>query len=362
MEPVHVFNAALDEVATTRGNQIVLRGVIHPRSLNLLRIAGYQREALPDSSLTSLWEALKNRESLPDIELGMRGYSYDNKPGSDEFFLRDPVYVIDGQQRRNAALRLLEVSPDHDVRLGAMIHFNTGEEWERERFRILNLLRTKVSPNVLIRNARHDNVAVLTLYGLSTNDPKFALFERVCWKQKRTAGDLMTALTLAKVATMLHTHRGGSMRNSLTELLPNMNRQAQFVGLGLWRQNVAELMELVDGCFGIRSVQIAQLAVHMRVMFQSTLAMVLSDHADFWKGEDKSTLFVEAELRRKLATFPLHDQGVIQICTAGGTPSRSLLYGLLVEHLNSGKRTKRLTKHGQTNELHDEVAEEMEDA
>lgn len=346
IEPVHVFNAALDEVATTRGNQIVLRGVIHPQSLKLLRIAGYQREALPDSSLTSLWNALQNKESLPDIELGMRGYSYDNKSGSDDFFLRDPVYVIDGQQRRNAALRLLDVEPNHDVRLGAMIHFNTGEDWERERFRILNSLRSKVSPNVLLRNARHDNVGVLTLYGLSTNDANFALFGRVCWKQKKTAGDLISSVTFAKTAVVLHSHRSGAMRGQLAELLPVLRRQAEFVGLGVWRQNLVTYADVIDQCYGVRSIQVSKLAIHMRSVFQLTLAKVLSDHLDFWRGDQSETLFVESELRRKLSTFPLHDQGVMALC-ASGTGATTMLYTLLVEHINSSKRTKRLTRRGQ---------------
>src|SRR5262245_5861040 len=106
---IHMFRAALDEVATERGQQIVLRGVIDPASLALLKVDEYQREPLPLSALTSLRQALRDGESLPDIELGMRGNDFDCRGTLDEFWLKGSCYIIDGQQRRNAALHILSV-------------------------------------------------------------------------------------------------------------------------------------------------------------------------------------------------------------------------------------------------------------
>ena len=178
---IHFLKATLDEIAGEKGStQIVLRGVLDPVSLADLKVDEYQREPLPLSALSKLWGALRDGESLPDIELGMRGQDFDVSKDDKEFWLKGDVYIIDGQQRRNAALHILSIMPELNVRMGAMVHFGTSRTWERERFRVLILDRSRVSPNVLLRNMRHQSLAVLTLYGLSYNEPKFALVERVC--------------------------------------------------------------------------------------------------------------------------------------------------------------------------------------
>src|SRR5580698_10049833 len=105
--PIHFTRATLDEIPSGGTSQIVLRGVLDPASLEELKVDEYQREPLPLSSLSRLWEALKNGESLPDIELGMRGNDFDVDKNDTEFWLKGAVYIIDGQQRRNAALHIL---------------------------------------------------------------------------------------------------------------------------------------------------------------------------------------------------------------------------------------------------------------
>lgn len=69
---------------------------------------------------------------------------------------------------------------------------------------------------------------------------------------------------------------------------------------------------------------------------------LLSDHHDFWKQPDEKQLFIEAPLRRKIAGFPITDPQVNTLAGAGGK-SREYLYMLLRDHINSGRRTKRLT-------------------
>lgn len=341
-EKIHLLRGALDEIATTRGQQIVLRGVLDPASLPLLKVDDYQREPLPLSALTKLWQALRDGESLPDIELAMRGQDYDCRgKNNGEFWLSDNVYIIDGQQRRNAAMHILSIMPDLNVRLGAMIHFGTTREWERERFKILNLDRAKVSANVLLRNMRHQSVAVLTLYGLCHNQPDFALFERVCWKQAQSLKELMTARTLVSVVATLHAHRSPAMRRqSLNELIPGLDRQAKFIKLDRWRQNIVMFFDFIDECWGLRNVSMRELSLQVRSAFLLQVALVISDHCDFWREPNEMSLFIDAEWRRRFATFPLHDPTVVQLVSSGGSPS--LLYTLLRDHLNKGKSTGRL--------------------
>lgn len=342
---IHLTNAALDEIATSRGQQIVLRGVIEPRSLEHLKVDDYQREPLPLSALTRLWQALRDGESLPDIELGMRGDQFDCGGKDGEYWLAGDVYIIDGQQRRNAALHILSLMPDLKVRLGAMIHFGTTREWERERFKILNLDRSKVSANVLLRNMRHQSAAVLTLYGLCYNQPDFALFERVCWKQSQGAQELLTARTLTTVSAVLHSHRSPAFRNSLTQLIPALDRQAGFVKLDRWRNNIHTFFELIDECWGLRNVTFRDLSLQVRSGFLTQLALMISDHTNFWRGPYETEFWMDADWRKTLARFPLHDPTVVSLVGSGGGfggSQTSLLYSLLRDHMNKGRSANRL--------------------
>lgn len=347
-EFIHIINAALDEIATTRGQQIVLRGVIDPASLALLKVDDYQREPLPLSALAKLWQALRDGESLPDIELALRGNDYDSRGTKDEFWLPDKVFIIDGQQRRNAAVHILSIMPELKVRLGAMIHFGTSRDWERDRFKILNLDRSKVSSNVLLRNMRHQSAAVLTLYGLCHNQPDFALYQRVCWKQAASSEEIIAARSLVTVAATLHTHRSPSFRSSLNELVPALDRQAGFVKLDQWRQNVVEFFDLVDECWGLRAITFRNLNAQARVSFLAPLALVLSEHCNFWCGKHETELHVDTDMRKRLAAFPISDPAVAQIISAGGIGSgtgqrtRALLYSMICDHLNKNRSVNRL--------------------
>src|SRR4029434_10944417 len=102
----------------------------------------------------SIFSALKCGEQLPDVELGMRGQRFRETKKDDEYLLQDPVFGIDGKQRIGSAIEYASLHPQAVVRSGAVIHFDTTEQWERERFHKLNATQRKVSPNVLLRNLR----------------------------------------------------------------------------------------------------------------------------------------------------------------------------------------------------------------
>jgi hypothetical protein len=96
--------------------------------------------------------------------------------------------------------------------------------------------------------------------------------------------------------------------------------------------------ELVDECWGIRSIQLRGGTTHTKETFMVALARVLSNHGAFWRGD---RLFIEAPLRRKLAGFPVADPTIVNLASSSGK-SRDVLYTVMVDHINSGKRTKRL--------------------
>lgn len=338
LNSVRVIAGALDE-SDLRGGTVILRGVIDKESLKHLRVDDYQREALPLSSLAGLIAAVQQGDALPDIEIGMRGTRCTGR--GDSYFLNDPCFIIDGQQRVNAVLTALSRSTDISPRLGAMIHFDTTRKWEMERFRILNSMQAKVSPNVLLRNAREQNAGLASLYGLCSNDKTFPLYNRVTWSQSMKRGDLISALTLAKITNRLHSHKSAGKSGNLHDITRQLEQLGQVVGNGNVRANMKTFFDIIDTAFGIKLVQYREMAPYLKSAFLTTLAQVFADHYDFWSDDENKKLFVEIDLRRKLQSFPLTDPNIAGMISAGGKAS-GLLYQLIVNHLNRGKRTRHI--------------------
>lgn len=339
IQPVKLFNAALDD-ATDSPAGVVLRGALDLGSLHHLLRDDYQREAQPLTAQWRILDALQKRTRLPDVDLGMRGEEFTTRDGS--FFLKDPTYIIDGVQRISTIIHFVNTNPGVDVRIGATVHLNTTKEWERERFHRLNNWRSKLSPNILLRNMRESNAGVLMLYGISTNDKVFPLRGRVSWNQRMTKGELTTALTFAKTVAYLHGHKVSSHRNNVEEIGIGLQKLVDVVGIQALRENIRTFFDLIDTCWGIKSVQYKESAIYMRGQFLFVLARLLSDHYDFWQDDAEKRLFVGADLRRKIAQFPIHDPEVVRLAGSSGA-ARQILYILLRDHINKGKTTKRLS-------------------
>lgn len=336
---VRILNSALDELEGSP-NSIILRGVVDPQTFHLLLKDDYQREAQPLSSQSDILTALETGEPLPDIELGMRGHRTKDQPDGAVSLL-DSVYIIDGLQRVSTAIYFASQHPEVAVRLGATVHFDTDKLWERKRFHMLNSSRIKVSPNILLRNMRDENPALLALYGLTNNDKSFVMHCRVSWSQRMTKGELLTALTFAKVVALLHSHKVAGKSVTLAALTPALENDVKVFGIQAVRENVRAFFNLIDECWGIKSVQYREGAIYMRGQFLFVLARILADHTDFWQNDDKR-LFINADLKRKIAQFPIHDPEVVRLSGSSGM-ARVTLYTMLVSHINSGKRTRRLT-------------------
>ncbi len=333
---VKIYHGALDEDPRTK--DIVLRGVVDIDSLSNIQVADYQRDEMARHDIE---DALKNGNPLPDIELGVRGANYTSREGT--FYLKDPVFAIDGWQRITTTLKWIAAHPDAHIRnIGATIYFNSTEQWERERFEALNTLRAKVSPNVILRNRRNTSGATLMLYSLSHNDRQFVMQSRVAWRQSMAKGELITALTFAKITGILHSHKTGGRFNHIDELVPALDRMVEMIGVQIMRENLKTFFDLVDQSWGIKRIEYRSGAPYIKSPFLSVLAAVLSDHTDFWRQPDEKRLFIEASLKRKLAQFPVNDPQIATLAGSGGK-SRDILYILLRDHINKGKTTKRLT-------------------
>lgn len=342
---VRLLNSGLLE---RKNGEIVAHGWLDIESLKALKVGDYQREvlkAMQGARRPSLQKAVEDGASLPDIMIGMRGENYDVVKG-DTMVLHDDCFVVDGLQRISALLAYADANPPEakDLRIGAEVRFNTSKESEKDLFLILNTSRVPVSPNVILRNLREDHPSVLTLYGLSTNEPKFALYKLVCWNQRMARSELLTALVVARVAKALHAGSimsgGGSDRPQ--NVSNTMDAQAKRVGLGTFRKNIVEFFEVIDLCFGIRNVQYKEVSPQLKANFLATVARIFSEHADFWEGDK---LVVTAAWRNKLKAFKIGDPEVIRLCAAG-TMALPILYTMIADHLNKGKRLHRLRKRG----------------
>jgi len=330
---VRIINGALDE---TQEGQIILRGLIDPPSLNKLKRPDYQRAILGRKTIEALIAALKARTSrVPDIELAVRSGEF--KSGNDhDFILEDDVWIIDGLQRVSAGRELL-LEGDRPL-IGCTVNFNTTEKWERGQFEYLNLNRYRkhLSPNIHIRNRAPDCPAIKMIYDLCKDD-SFVLAGRVAWDQEMQRSELLTACTYLKTVCRLHSQFGPGKSSTIDALWMSLPTMMQKVGRTAMRDNIKGFFALLDTCWGIRNVVYKERATHLRGGFLYTLAEVIADHSAFWHGNQFS---IDRDTQRKLTAFPLRDPSISAMCST--TSHTALLYRHIVDHINSGKRTKRL--------------------
>jgi hypothetical protein len=350
---VKLIHAALDIFKPAQGNEtLILRGVIDPQTLDGILCDSYQREVLSNGKIEGLKKALVT-SSVPDIELGMRGERVrhvDKEKG--EYILLDPVFVIDGFQRTSAARSLLRDDPKAQPRIGATVHFDTNFEWEKARFRILNQDRTKVSVNILLRNAQTDYKSV-DMLGKLCQDSAFALHERVQWQQNKLRTEVISALTLCRVAAILHSKFGSSSSRDYVEIMQSLDKAMEVVGRTTMRDNVIDFYEIIDECFGLRKIVFTHGASQIKDIFLAAFAELLGSYDDFWKGK---RLSVDRRLRLKIAKFPIGDPEVARLASSGGKAG-DILYQLLLDHINSGKRKKRLPLDSESGSLEEANAE-----
>ena len=334
---VRILQPSIDDV----GPYTVLRGLVDRESLQNLRSDFYQREKMSTYSRRDIIFALENNVQLPDIELGLRGEKFDLEPNGS-LILSDPVYIIDGRQRVESLLDFLASTPDSNAHIGAIIHVNTSVDWERDRFHKLNTSRVKVSPSVLLKNLKEEVSLIATLYGLSTNDPTFALHNRISWQQNSARGELVTASSYLKTALRLHSHLTASRAINGVENIVNTARRVQErIGISTVRQNTFYFWSLIDDLWGISNHKLRYGIPYLNTTFLQTLTDVLSDHVDFWVHPTDTRLAVPYDLKAKLKKFPVYDPEVVRLSGSAGQAGQTL-YFLFLQHINSGKRTKRL--------------------
>lgn len=332
-EAVRLTKAALDE--TSKGD-IVLRGVLDPKTFHLIGVDTYQREILPLSSLSGLVDAFAAGAQVPDVTLGMRGGGYVEHDGA--FTLRNDTYVIDGLQRLSAAAHVMRTARNPEPHLGAVVYFNTTRASECDLFRVLNTSQAKLSPGVLLRNLKDTNTAIDMLIMLC-HDKSFALAEKVCWNQRMKRSELITAMSFLRAVNILHSTFGPGLSSRYDEAARGSEKIMRTMGRTTMRDNTKTFFEVIDSAFGIRSLSFKQGATHLKGGFLTALALVLAHHRNFWDSNKK--LVIAPDMRRKLATFPINDNAVRSLATSN-QKGQTLLYRFLIDHFNKGKHIHRL--------------------
>lgn len=332
---LRMTSAALAE----EGDDIVLRGVIDPATIDALDIDSYQREIESDRYIEDIAKAFE-KGSVADIDLGMRGGAYDESDGA--FTLKDKVYIIDGFQRVTAARKamLRGVRPV----LGAALRFNTNFAWEKERFHLLNAKRKRISPNVHLRNTRSDVAAIALLFDLCQREEGFPLHKRVCWQQNMGREHLVTAMTLLKCVTTLHAHLGGGRSLAMDQLVAAAQATVDKIGRANFRANVQVFFGVLQECWGVNRIAYKDQGTALRGGFLTALARILDAHDDFWTGE---RLVVSPQHRRKLKSFAISDPNVQRLAASSG-PAVLILHQMMLAHLNAGRRTQKLVERPET--------------
>lgn len=337
-DSIRILKGSIDDVEV-EGNPC-LRGIIAVESLPHLRIdPSYQREYLNVSTRRNIMEGLTTGQRLPDLELGMRGQTLVAPDGPlGDILLADPVFIIDGQQRRGSILEYVERFPGSDPRQGVVVHFGSTREWERRRFEALNLHHTRVSTGIIVRNMRENCTGIACIYGLTQTDRDFPLFDRVGWNQNLAVKDLISGTGYASRILQLHGHiAGGIAVTSVKEMTTAFDKLVGLIGLAQLRANTQAFFNLIEHCWEIKGLS-KRGSVWLKATFLQALCDVFSDHLDFWAG-DKGTKFgVPVDIRNRLEKFPVQDPEIRNLSASAGQ-ARQILRQMLINWLEKGRRS-----------------------
>lgn len=345
--PVRLQNATLDD----KEDVIVAHGWLDIEALEGLHVGDYQREVIEfgrnlgggksNGRKSPILKGLEQGARLPDIILGMRGQRFTSR--GQNFMLEDDVYIVDGLQRVSAMKAYATANPElrNTMRIGAEVRFNTTRDTERDLFTALNTQRKAMSPNVLLRNSRTEFTSIATLYGLSRNEPKFALFGKVCWNQQMSRAEIITAFNVVKAANALHScflPGLGRLTGQALNYPPRLEQIVKKVRLATFRDNMITFFDAIDEVWGIRGIKYTDMSPQIRSTFMNTLGQLMADHENFWDG---NKLVVDAAAKAKLRQFPITDPTIIRLAGAG-TTAGAILYNYLRDHMNKSKRVNQL--------------------
>lgn len=139
---------------------------------------------------------------------------------------------------------------------------------------------------------------------------------------------------------MLHHRFGQGAKNSSAEdQARSLNATLEDIGVRKLTANTKTLFGIIDEVWGIRRIAYKDQATHIKQGFLLVLAELLTRHSVFW--EDRQ-LKIDRATVQKLGKFPIADPSVVNLVGSTGSGSRRMLYQMLLDHVNSGRRQNRL--------------------
>jgi hypothetical protein len=290
-------------------------------------------------------KAIEEGTELPDITIGIRGGDDVVKFGNDVAIVDADCYIIDGLQRWTATCLAAQDHPDLRVVLGIKGYTNSDVTFERLMFRKMNTNHTAMAASVILRNEKEDSRVAATLYGVSVNEPSFALHRHVAWEQeadKTLGAHYIRGAGLLRILATLHAHLMTGVKTAGTSqtlsLLAVCDRRIDGVGLPIARKNLIEFFDVIDEVWGIRDTPIKFGIIYMLEPWLIQVSRILSNHREFWRG---SELFVTKDWIRDLGKVNPNDPDLIQL-TRGNHVQHEILYATMLNLINKGKSTGRL--------------------
>jgi hypothetical protein len=149
--------------------------------------------------------------------------------------------------------------------------------------------------------------------------------------------ELLTALSFLKTVMRLHSKFGAGRYHAVSGLWQALPPMMSSVGHSTMAENVKTFFQLLDSTWGVRGILYKDRATHLKHGFLFALADVLSAYPEFWLGK---SLRIDRDVQKKIGQFGLNDPNVRAM--ACSSSSIGLLSRLIVDHINAGKRTRRL--------------------
>jgi len=144
---------------------------------------------------------------------------------------------------------------------------------------------------------------------------------------------------LLKAVARLHSRfKSGLLETAHGTLADNMNTVMKRIGRQVVRNNIKTYWGTIDEVFDIKNVTWKEGAGYLRQTFNMVLSRVFANHQDFWND---ASFKINIDLKKKLSLFPVTDPHIASLCSASG-PSIDILYNMIVQHINSGRRSRRL--------------------
>lgn len=281
-------------------------GEVEWESLDRIQIPSYQREEIP-KQIEKVFVSAQKLEPIPPIELCVRTKNWDIDARSRIMLIEDPVYIIDGQQRKCAMQKVFREGMNDIVpRLRATVFLGSNETWESDRFNVLNFDPIKVSPSVFMKNQSLRMPSIAMLYCL-TQTREHCLFNKVQWSQAKQRQNIFTSLIYGSaVACMLAGREIKSTKNDLPRKLEELRLQ---YGDDNFKQNARIMFEIYNEIWKIDSFTYADKVIQVKGNFVRAFGMFLGMHNEFWRENGNSrVLMVENRIIEKLKRFPIEER------------------------------------------------------